>query len=96
VQVFEEVVARKEDAQLAIALRLFRIKNGHYPAALSELVPEFLNKLPIDPFSGKDFIYRVEGNGFIVYSVGFTGVDHGGVEDPKDRQAGDIVWKCSR
>ena len=49
-----------------------------------------------DPFSGKPFHYRREGNGSIVYSVGPNGVDDGGIEDPEDRNAKDIVWKCSR
>ncbi len=79
-----------------ICLRLYRMKNGAYPEKLSALVPEFLDKLPADPFSGKDYIYRREGKGFIVYSVGVNMVDDGGVEDPKHRKAGDIVFRCSQ
>ena len=95
-RLFDSGIATRESARLAIALRLYRIKHGEYPEPLGALVPDFLEKLPTDPFSGKDFIYRREGKGFIVYSVGFNMTDNGGVEDPKDRKAGDIVWKCSR
>jgi hypothetical protein len=71
------------------------MKNGEYPQALSLLAPDFVDKLPVDPFSGKDFIYRREGSGFVVYSVGPNMTDNGGVEDAKNRDAGDIVWKCA-
>ena len=94
--VFEHGIARKGCAKLAIALRLYRMKNQAYPERLSQLTPEFIDKLPVDPFSGKDFVYRTEGKGFIVYSVGPNGVDDGGVEDPKNHDAGDIIWKCAR
>jgi hypothetical protein len=93
---FDRGIAQKSCAKLAIALRLYRMKNGHYPEALSALAPEFIDKLPVDPFSGKGFIYRREGKGFIVYSAGQNGTDDGGVEDPKNRDVGDIVWKCGR
>ena len=93
---FERGIARSGCAKLAVTLRLYRMKHGAYPDKLSALVPEFLDKLPTDPFSGKDFIYRREGKGFIVYSLWANMKDDGGVEGPKYRKAGDIVWKCSR
>jgi hypothetical protein len=93
---FDRSIARKGCAKLALALRLYRMKNEQYPEKLSQLVPDFLDKLPGDPFSGKDFLYRTEGKGFIVYSVGANLKDDGGAEDALSRDAGDIVWKCAR
>jgi len=93
---FDHYVSRKGCAAQAIALRLYRMKHGQYPEDVAALVPEFLDKLPTDPFSGKDFIYRREGKGFIVYSVGIDRKDDGGVEVPKNRELDDIVWTCSR
>ena len=90
------VSARVESAKFAIALRLYCMKHGAYPDSLDALVPEFLDKLPLDPFSGKPYVYRRDGSGFVVYSVGHNGVDDGGVEVTGDRDKGDIVWKCSR
>ncbi len=86
------IAAQSGCAKLAAALRLHRLKNGSYPAALDAIVPEFLPALPIDPFSGKPFLYRAEGGGFIVYSVGPDGKDDGGKQEGAD----DISWKCSR
>jgi hypothetical protein len=41
-----------------IALERFRRKYGRDAAALSELVPEFLSAVPLDPFDGKELRYR--------------------------------------
>jgi len=57
------------------AIRLFEAQNGRLPKNLKELgnfVPE---EFFIDPFSGKEIIYRLEGNDFYLYSVGVDGVD---------------------
>ena len=75
------------NARLAIALRLYRMKHGQYPDALAALAPDFIDRLPIDPFSGKDFIYQREGEGFVVQSVG---------DDEKSPTNQWWIWKCSR
>lgn len=93
---YDGAVARKACLKTALALRLRRLKNGSYPATLDELVPEFIDKLPTDPFSGKDLIYRREGKGFVVYSVGHNMKDDGGKGPAKDSDTDDIVWKCAR
>jgi hypothetical protein len=57
------------------AIRLFEAQNGRLPKNLKELgnlVPE---EFLIDPFSGKEIVYRLEGNDFCLYSVGLDGVD---------------------
>ncbi len=41
-------------------MRLYQAKNrGKPPATLDDLVPRYLPALPIDPFDGKPFRYRV-------------------------------------
>ena len=37
---------------------------------MDELSPGILADIPLDPFTGKPFIYKKNGFGFIVYSVG--------------------------
>lgn len=88
--------AQWECGRTAVALRLFEIRHGEYPDKLGSLVPEFLDKLPVDPFSGKEYVYRKEGKGFILYSLGDNLADDGGVENPRAPETSDIVWKCSR
>jgi len=83
---FSLVNAKFEIAEIAIALRIYRDKTGTYPALLKELVPNIVQKLPVDPYTGKDFVYHLEGKGFLVYSLGENAKDDHGKQD-------DIVWK---
>ena len=63
----------------AIALKRCQLKHGNYPAELSELTPEFLPSVPLDPVDGKPLRYRPNSDGtFLLYSVGEDGVDDGG------------------
>ena len=55
------------------------------PDSLSNLVPDFLESIPIDPFDGKELRYRKLDKGFVVYSVGENLSDDGGQEMPKNR-----------
>ena len=59
---------RFDAARLLIACKLYYRKHGKYPKKLQQLVPEFIDAVPIDPFDGKPFRYSYENK--IVYSVG--------------------------
>jgi len=69
-------------------------KHGNYPDTLSPLTPEIITELPTDPFTGKNYIYRREGKGFIVYSVGSNERDDKGVSDSK-QHCDDIAFKIT-
>jgi hypothetical protein len=71
---------------VAVALEEFRIVNGQYPMDLWELVPTFLERIPLDPRSGKPFVYcrdddPAKGQGCLLYSVGENGLDDGGRQE---------------
>jgi hypothetical protein len=94
-------LAASNCARAAVALRLYRLKHGAYPDTLNALAPELLPDVPKDPFTGANLIYRREGQGFVVYSVGLNGKDDGGVPGPHGfwpgtSKKGDIVWRSSR
>ncbi|MBN1513015.1 MAG: hypothetical protein JXB13_13450 [Phycisphaerae bacterium] len=72
-------------ALTCLAIRDFHLSRGRFPDELGELVPEFLPRLPIDYGDRNRLRYRREGDGFILYSVGWNGVDDGGV--PRDPTA---------
>jgi len=77
---------------VTLALHAYRLEHHHYPASLMELTPEYLEKLPEDPFIARDtFKYRVEGEGYVLYSVGPDGKDDGGrmIDDPKHAESPD-------
>jgi hypothetical protein len=44
-----------------LALLAYRVNHGKYPENLSDLVPEYLPFVPIDPYSGREFEYRPHG-----------------------------------
>ncbi len=45
-------------ALVSLAVRRFHLKHGKLPETLSELVPEFLDSLPSDPFDGAPLRYK--------------------------------------
>jgi hypothetical protein len=51
-------------AELGVALRRFKLGHGEYPDDLSALVPEYLDRLPIDPHTGRPPVYARQGSGF--------------------------------
>ena len=66
-------------ALAALAVERFRIAHdGKLPAALAELVPQYLAAAPTDPFDGKPLRFRPLEKGFVVYSIGEDGDDDGG------------------
>lgn len=79
--------------RLALALRAYREEHGHSPDTLADLAPGILPDIPPDPFTGKDFIYRPDGAGFTVYSVGPNLADDGGRRDLP--RTDDIGWSIS-
>jgi len=62
--------------QLVLALGAFERENGHLPASLDELVPRYLESVPLDDFDGKPMRYSRKAR--IVYSVGRDLIDSGG------------------
>lgn len=60
---------RRDLAKVQVALAGFRMQKGSYPKALSELVPEFLDTVPLDPTTGAAFKYSVADDR---YSLGDT------------------------
>jgi len=76
-----------DQAIIVCALERYRLKNGSYPASLTPLLPQFLDKLPHDIFIGGPLKYRLLPDGkFLLYSVGLDARDDGG--DAKK----DWVW----
>jgi hypothetical protein len=68
----------QRNLHVAFALAAYHRDNKGYPAKLDELAPGYLAAVPGDVFSGGALIYRPEGNGYLLYSVGVNGKDDGG------------------
>ena len=92
VEIYDRNVAQCDLLELALALRAYKKQHGTYPDRLSLLTPTHMDALPKDPFSGEDYLFRTEGEGFVLYSVDRDLKDDGG-RRMKGRAQGDIVWK---
>jgi len=73
-----KVIAHERLLAVELALRCYESQRGRAPVGLDELLPDYLSKVPQDPFSGRPVIYRSQGNDWLVYSVGEDGSDDGG------------------
>jgi hypothetical protein len=63
---------------ISLATAGYRHDNGRYPKKLSELCPDYIDPLPLDPFSDVDYCYKIEDNGYLLYSIGPNSKDDGG------------------
>ncbi len=85
-------------AETAIALSLYRHEHGRYPRQLSDLVPDYLARLPLDPFTDEPLRYRLDtDDDYLLYSVDKNGIDDGGIEpDPNTNQNNDLLFPRKR
>jgi hypothetical protein len=93
----------------ALALQAWRAEHGRYPDTLDALAPDILPAAPPDPFGRGPLKYRLDGEKYVLYSVGPDGVDDGGqpgaIQDEKTgawrynslvvQSRGDLVWGLS-
>jgi hypothetical protein len=66
-------VAEIRLALILLALERFRVDHGRLPTHLSELVPHYLEELPVNPFTGGGFDYRLVDGWAVVAGAGLTG-----------------------
>jgi hypothetical protein len=85
-----------EMTRAAIGLKRYQLRHRKYPQTLEQLVPEFLAKHPVDWMSGQKLLYRMEGDSFVLWSVGDNGVDDKATPDQSEPynllEGPDIVW----
>ncbi|MBX3362878.1 MAG: hypothetical protein KF912_14275 [Phycisphaeraceae bacterium] len=98
--IHERRVVMRRAAQAMVALERFRLATGSYPDDLADLVPHFIEEVPIDPWSDASLGYRridpsedPHGRGYLLYSVGSDLTDNGGA--PPDRRYRGTVLSTS-
>jgi hypothetical protein len=79
----EQFEQQRDAALVVLAAELFRRREGRLPESLAELTPTYLPTVPVDMFDGGPLKYRVEGDSFIVYSIGNDYLDDGGRAAPE-------------
>ncbi len=89
-----ETAARQAD--IAVAVQRFFLRNQQLPDSLGQLLPELLPEIPLDPMTGAPMQYRIlDPTNYILWSVGWNQTDEGGT--PPDRanyrETKDWVWE---
>jgi hypothetical protein len=64
--------------RIALALEAYMCEFGSYPQSLEQLRSRLGWKIELDPFSGRDFIYKRLPRGYLLYSIGPDLKDDGG------------------
>jgi hypothetical protein len=67
-------------ARTALAVERYRVANNRLPEELGQLVPQYLDHVPPDPFDGQPLRYRRTEPGYVIYNVAEDGQDNGGTE----------------
>jgi hypothetical protein len=67
---FARQVASLRAATIAIASERYRRDKGEWPQDLKALVPDYIRKLPTDPYTGAPFLHKRVNQGFSVYVQG--------------------------
>ena len=66
-----DILAVRKGVYILAALQIYKIRHGAYPEMLSALAPGIIPEVPVDPFSGQPFKYKLDKDGkIILYSVG--------------------------
>ena len=80
-------------AKTAVALERYYLNQKAYPKSLTELVPQYLPAVPIDPIDQSPLRYQqLPSNQFKLYSIGANETDDAG-EIHQDNNKGDWVWR---
>ena len=77
-QIFE-FNARCNLIRLKLAIKTFKVQNNKLLDSLDQLVPEYLQQIPLDPFDKKPMRYNQQNRS--IYSVGSDLMDGGGEKD---------------
>ncbi len=71
-----------------LAAERYYLARKELPTALSDLVPEYLPRLPLDPWDGRPLRFRRFEQGIVIYSLGHNGRDDDGQVEESDP----MVW----
>jgi hypothetical protein len=85
-------IAHLHAGNAALAVQRFRLKTDKLPEKLADLVPEYLESVPKDPFDGNNLRYIKLEAGFVVYSIGPDLSDDHGKEKPSRKTKESPNW----
>jgi hypothetical protein len=65
-------------AQLGAAVTAYRLEKGSYPNNISQLRPDYIREIPIDPYSGRPLAMVAVEDGMVLNSIAQNGMNAGG------------------
>ncbi|GEM_PF-6481394 len=77
-------------ARTAIAIERHRLRHGSLPGSLDEIDEDLRAIEPLDVIANAPLRYRVEGDSFVLYSVGDDRDDDGGSQRSESNSYGDV------
>ncbi len=72
-------------ALLTLAAHRFRLDHGQFPESAEDLVPSYLDEVPLDRFTGEPMRYRLTPDGPLIYVSGPDLDDDGGAQPASER-----------
>ncbi|MBN2842835.1 MAG: hypothetical protein JXM68_07080 [Sedimentisphaerales bacterium] len=80
--------ARISGLQTVLAIKEYQLANDYLPQSLTELVEkQYLQTVPLDPFSDGELVYKITGDSYMLYSRGYDLKDDGG-----SREDDSVFW----
>ncbi len=67
----------------AVAMERYRGQKGTIPGSLDDIQPQYIESVPLDPFTGKPLLYNADiQQSYTIYSTGANRIDDGGIIAP--------------
>ncbi len=82
-----QITAQIDCAIVALGIERYRLAKGSLPKELADLVPQYIDKVPISPLDRKPLRYKLTEPGYIVYSIGYDCTDEGGLEKERRKDS---------
>jgi hypothetical protein len=68
IQTGDDYLSMLGASEIAVALRRYKLDHGSYPGDLAALTPQYLERLPMNPYTGQVPVYAREGEGFVLHA----------------------------
>ena len=97
----EGVELRQADVRGPPPAERFRLNTGRLPTSPDEMVSDYLDEWPMDPFDGQPMRFAINDDGIVIYSVNDDATDDGGSVAPTEgeklaRDVGFRLFKMDR
>jgi hypothetical protein len=94
-QAEDRAVMTFQMTEVALALAGYRADHGRYPESLEQLVPDYLEQVPLDFFAEDALRYQPSVQDYVLYSVGLNCEDEEGRTYDSEPPGDDIVIRTT-